>query len=400
MLRLIITCDAAPGPPFVAHNLKSHDVIMALAEDAECHVIVYPTSDANWESLRAYWKAYDIKWHRLQRRFTRQHWRAARRRLSLPTVTRDFPSEERIIRDLQGDHPDARLLIDFLSGAPLLRKIRQGVVLSGHDCFSRLFREEGRYAETFAGRWHFRIRRVFALNAERHLAHLADRLHLVSQVDADEFLRINPKVKPVVIPLSRPAPPPHTLKPIAERQERVLWGSLLLPVIRRGMRTFLAEALRKGSGTLRGFLLLGRVDEAEARRILPEMDALGIRYQAKVDDLNTFLGNTRMVVLTDLSGTGQKTRTIDAMAHGCCVFGLSEAFRGINNDREVPAFIEAANVTELLSRIEGLDADSMASIASAGQGLVGRGFSMGVLRRRWRELINSLPALRLSDQGA
>jgi hypothetical protein len=278
----------------------------------------------------------------------------------------------------------------------LLRKVTQGVILSGHDCFSRLFREEGKYAESWRSRLHFQVRRVFALNAERRFAHLADRVHLVSQVDADELQRINPRVKPAVIPLSRATPPPHKLKSFFERNERVLWGNLALPVILRGIRTLLAEAVRKTSGTLRGFLLLGRVPEAEARRLLPDMDALGIRYQAKVDDLNLFLGNTRLVVLADVSGTGQKTRTMDALAHGCCVVGLSEAFRGINNDQETPAFVETANVTELLSRLEELDADSTAAIASTGQALVRKHFSTPMLRHRWQELLNSLPPLRLS----
>jgi hypothetical protein len=381
-----------------AHDLKVHDVLMALAVESECHGIAYPASDADWESLCGYWRPFGVKWHRLERRLAMKHWRSASRRLSLPTVTRDFAGEERIIRDLLAGQSDARLIIDFMSGAPLLRKVRQGVVLSGHDCFSRFFREQGKYAESWRTRLHLQIRRVFALNAERQFAHLADRVHLVSQVDADELQRINPRVKPAVIPLSIAAPPPHKLKPFSQRNERVLWGELALPAILRGMRTLLAEAVHRASGTLKGFLLLGRVPEADARRLLPDMDALGIRYQARVEDLDLFLGNTRLVVLADVSGTGQKTRALDSLAHGCCVVGLSEVFRGIVNDQKTPAFVETTNITELLSKLAEVDVDSSAAIASAGQTLVQKHFSMPALRQRWQALLNSVPPLRLNGR--
>jgi hypothetical protein len=319
-------------------------------------------------------------------------------RLSLPTVTRDFTGEERIIRGLLKKQTDTRLIIDYMSGAPLLRKVTQGVILSGHDCLSRLYREEGRYATSWRGRWHFRIRRFFALNSERQFAHLADRMHLVSQVDADEMKAINPRVKPFVIPIGCSTPPADKLKPFSSRSERLLWGNLELPVIREGFRTLFDEVIRKKSSALENFLLLGRVPEADARHILPELDALGIRYQSKVDDLGALLGNTKLVVLSDLSGAGQKNRTMDALAHRCCAIGLNEAFRGIINDTGNRAFIESNNVGELLSHLETLDLDSAATIASAGQVLVQKHFSPPVLRCRWLELLASIPPLRLANQ--
>ena len=173
------------------------------------------------------------------------------RRLSLPTVTRDFAGEERIIRELLVGQSDVRLVIDYMSGAPLLRKVREGVILSGHDCLSRLYREEGKYAATWRSRLHFRIRRAFALNTERKFAHLADRVHLVSQVDADELKQINPRARTAVIPLSKPAPPLDKLKPFSERRERLLWGNLALPVIVKGIRTLLIEAVQNGNRKLK-----------------------------------------------------------------------------------------------------------------------------------------------------
>jgi hypothetical protein len=51
MSRLVVTCDDPPRPPLMAHNLKVHDVLMALAVESECHGIANPASDADWESF-------------------------------------------------------------------------------------------------------------------------------------------------------------------------------------------------------------------------------------------------------------------------------------------------------------------------------------------------------------
>ena len=113
--------------------------------------------------------------------------------------------------------------------------------------------------------------------------------------------------------------------------------------------------------------------------------------------LDSLLGNTHTVVLADLSGAGQKNRTMDAMSHGCYVVGLPEVFRGINNDQETPAFMVAETVAELLSKLEQLDTASMAAIAAAGQALIRKNYSAQNLCHRWQELLNSVPPLRLAD---
>jgi len=337
-----------------------------------------------------------VKWHRLSRHFKGRHWRSVSRRLNLPTVTRDFAGETRLIRNLLDRTEEARLVIDFISGAPLLPYIKQGVVLSGHDCMSRLFREEAKCAENWRKGVHFRIRELFSRNAERQFAHLADRVHLITQTDADEMSRINPGVKPAVIPISAETPPAHKLKLFSERKERVLWGNLGSPTILSGVRGLFTESKRKSSQVMRGFVLLGKVSEAEAHQLLPELVTLGIRYQSKVDDLGVFLGNTRIVLLADVSGTGQKNRTLDALAHGCCVAGLAEVFRDIPNDRAAPAFVDTTNMAELVSELEKLDSAEMAAIARRGQVMFQENFSFPVLKSRWSKLLESLPALRLA----
>jgi hypothetical protein len=65
--------------------------------------------------------------------------------LSIPTVTRDFPREASLVDRLR--KPDSRLLINFISGAPLLRRhAGQGTVLSGHDCMSHFHHQERTHA--------------------------------------------------------------------------------------------------------------------------------------------------------------------------------------------------------------------------------------------------------------
>jgi hypothetical protein len=148
-------------------------VIQALAPVAELNIIVYPESDDDYGRLIDHWKANsNVHFHPLRRRDRGKYWRAVLRQLSLPTVTRDFDAELEIVRKLKARAPSVRLLIDLISGSPLCKRVRGGVIVSGHDCMSYFWRQMLQWAESPARRLHCIVARrvvVWAASPPRFL---------------------------------------------------------------------------------------------------------------------------------------------------------------------------------------------------------------------------------------
>lgn len=399
MPRLIITCDEPPCPPLSGNNRKAADVIEALRADYDVQVLAYPKDDATWETLRDCWQGKGVTCHRLQRRLRGRHARMLREGLSLPTVTRDFAAEAELVRSLSREATHARLLVDFVSGAPLLHAFRgPGTVLSGHDCMSYLFQEESRYANGALPRAHFRLRRRFALHAERRFAHLPARVHVVSEQDAEALRRVNPLVRTAVIPIGGPRADARVLRPMAGRRERIIWGSLRSGLVVEGLRRIFGIVHREFPGAFRGWTLLGRVPEAEARRRFPGLDALGVAYRERAADIGALLGGAVAVLLPDVSGTGQKNRTVDSLAHGCCVLGTQEVFRGIEPRRD-PAFVACGDFAELVRTAAELDRLPLEEIGRRAMRLHAECFSLEVLAARWRALLASAGWLANTETG-
>jgi hypothetical protein len=257
---------------------------------------------------------------------------------------------------------------------------------------SYLFTEEARHAGSRAKGWHFRVRRWFALNTERRFAHLAERVHLVTSHDARELRRVNPRVRTVVIPLGAETPDPSRLRPWTERHRRVVWGNLGSGPVLEGLRQIMAVSRTAGPHALAGWELIGRVPEAEAHRLLPELASGGLRYVERVSVMTGHLGETRLLLVPDIGGTGQKTRAQDGLAHGCCVIGLPEPFRGLEADGP-PAFVCEATPEKLVRRIASLTDAEAAGLGEAGQRRFETLCSRAALRRQWTSLLDSLAPL-------
>lgn len=392
---LLVTCDTLPSPPLDGHNRKTYEVLCAIHGEFDIRVIGYARTTQEEAATRRHWDNTAITWTFLRRRETHRHLRSVLQRRSLPTVTRDFKAEYAWVRAQAGGRADARLLIDFLSGAPLLESVHgSGVILSGHDCMSYLFRQEASYARNWRQEWHTRIRSYFAENVERQYAHLAERVHVVSRQDAVEFSRLNPLINARVIPLAGSGAS-AVLKPYGGRTERVIWGNLRSELIRAGLIRLLAEAAKLGAGSFRGWRMIGGVEEQVAHASVPQLAKAGICYQARVDDMSALLANTNRLCLPDIGGTGQKNRTLDGLAHGCCVIGLPEIFRGVGSPTE-PAGLVAPDYASLVGIATAEEGFDFAGVARRGEELFQREFSLKVLQRRWSELINECGYLRLT----
>ncbi len=393
MRRIIVTMDEPPGPPLSAHRRVGIEVIRGLSENFEVEALVY-ASEEELEVLRTTWSDRPISFHGLSRRRGFRRTRSIWHGLSVPTMTRDFPAEAHWVRHLAQGSTGTHLLINFISGAPLLGLVAgKGVVLSGHDCMSHLHAEEAKYAVGIRQRLHFLLRRWFALNAERRFAHRAEAVHVVSESDARELKLVNPRAVTRVIPLGNEEPDPARLFSWEVRHRRVVWGNLASGPILEGMRQLLAAARQKPKGLFDGWTVVGRIPEQIARQILPELNRHRIEYQVRVDDPTQLLAETRVLLVPDIGGTGQKTRTQDGLSHGCCVVGLPEAFRGLESEIKCPPYILAENPVALVQRLVDLSEHEAARCATLAREFFRARCSRAKLAVEWAKLFNSLGSL-------
>jgi hypothetical protein len=258
---------------------------------------------------------------------------------------------------------------------------------------SHLFREEARRAATWHERAHFEMRRLYARRAERRYYRRADVVHVVSEQDARELGRIDRAIRTKVIPIASEIPADDRLAPVSTRRLRMIWGNLGSPVILQGLRELLATAGRRRSTALHGWTLLGRVPAADAMQRLPELSASGLAYLESVPSLSEMLGQAAIVLLPDLGGTGQKNRTLDALAHGCCVAGQAEVFRGL---QPLGQFAQADTFDGLLDFLERASPDAVAATGMRARQYADS-FGVAARGREWRDLLASIPPLAFGD---
>jgi hypothetical protein len=390
MTSLIITCDEPPRFPLNGNNRKAFEVIQAVQENYRVHIIAYPTGDSDWRSLQDQWTGFNVECHRHFRREAFRHVRSLGQRLSLPTISRDFDREFQTVRNIVGREGASKILIDFISGAPLLNKASgSGIVLSGHDCMSYLFEQEMRWANRLTAKFHYWFRRQFALNAERRFAHLAKRVHLVSERDALEFSRVNRRVQTTVIPIGGSMARSSDLIPYIERSRKLIWGNLGSELIAIGLKSLLEAIWESGIKRMTDWHIIGKLPKDEALRLIPRILDLGLQYSSAVEKIGEFLGDTKVLVLPDAGGTGQKNRTLDGMSHGCCVMGLSEVFRGIPGCNGERGF-EFDSYSALGKAMFELELYCTALCSHNATGIFDKNFSSEVLNRMWCGLLGEV----------
>jgi hypothetical protein len=360
------------------------------------HLVCYPESPARSTEVAAFWTGTDVELHCLARKMGFRRVRAILKGLSIPTVTRDFGAEARIIRALWESDPRTRVLVDLISGSPLVEHLQGGLIISGHDCMSFFWSEMARWT-TDRKKWaHAAIRRRFALNAERRYFSRAEQVHVVSRKDADELIRIDPRIRPTVIPLGR-RDAGGLSKPWGERSTPgVIWGNLAFPPIAEGVRRLLAVVPDRSLG---GWTLIGGVPEESLARLGISLNEKGIQYRRWVDDLDGFLGDARIVVLPDLGGTGQKTRCVDTLAMGACLVATTEVTRDLDQigGRN---YIEVETSKMIPNELATLTDSAAAATARLGQCQFDRRFSHGAIADQWGCLIDRLGPLKLAASNA
>jgi hypothetical protein len=389
---LVITCDELPCPPFRGNNRKSAELARALAHRYDVHLVCYPESPTRREEVAAFWAGTGVELHCLNRKLAFRRVRAVLKGLSIPTVTRDFRAEALVIRTLLESDARTRVLVDLISGSPLVEHFQGGLIVSGHDCMSFFWSEMARWSDERRKWAHAAIRQRFSLNAERRYFPRAEQVHVVSRKDAEELNRVDSRIRPTVIPLGR-RDSGGLSKPWHQRSTAgVIWGNLSFPPIAEGVRRLLASVPAR---SLSGWILIGGVPEESLSGFGVDPRQKGIQYRRWIDDLDSFLGNTRIVVLPDLGGTGQKTRCVDALAMGACLIATTEVTRDLDQvgGRN---YLEVAAPEMIPEVVATLAESGAAATAEMGQRQFSRRFSHGAIAELWGSLIDRLGPLKVT----
>jgi hypothetical protein len=114
----------------------------------------------------------------------------------------------------------------------------------------------------------------------------------------------------------------------------------------------------------------------------------GIEILGYVDDLDAELRRCRGVLAPIVTGSGVKTKVLEAMAYGLPVVGTPLAFEGVGArpDREVLAGAGAEELAGHIRRLQG-DGELADRLGAAGRSLVEERFAPELVGRRWMDVL-------------
>jgi hypothetical protein len=395
---VIVTTHEWPAPPFTGSTagaqLKIHDVMRFLADAYDVEAIVYSDRRHAGNLLAEYW-ADRVRFHVLTPRMRLARVKAVVRRTLRTSEARRWHEEARIIDSILERDSSAVLVVDGLSGAAIVRDYVGGTICSVHDAMSRYFAIQAIHAGGSGARSLARLRSRGARRLERIYLPLFNIVHVVSEADGSVLADVCSAIRTIVIPIFGEAP--CRLGNRSEGAEPgkprlVVWGNLGLGPISEGFLQLLACERWREVEEVFDVEVLGRLTSGEFWQRFPT--AVGrVRYAAEVVDLEDYLRRAAIVVVPDVSGCGQKTRTFAAMRLGCCVAGFGEAFRGLPDDGSC-AFLVAPSPIDLIDCI----VNAFRSGDYIGVGERARDFMVEHLGEAriaaaWRKLIESQPPL-------
>lgn len=234
------------------------------------------------------------------------------------------------------------------------------------------------------------------LNYERRAYPKFDRVHVVSDEDAAHLTKNSPGLAIEVIPIAvngsyaEPLPAPSAESHAARI---VFTGNLDIPGIANGLFSFLERAyagFKREAGEFEFFVLGPNASVADEKRI---SFFSAVRYFRWVEDYKKFLLNADIVLLLDKSGTGIKTRVLEAMALGKPVVGTRIAFGGISVESGKHCYI-CDTPEEAATHLKRLVSDRALRerIGKSARELILAKYSMSVVGPEWEALYSELAA--------
>lgn len=384
-MTILMTCDETPCPPLTGNNKKTHDLILALLEFShDVIVFCYPRNANDANAAITYWAGKNVNLTFGRRRKV-NFLKTILYRYPKASLSRDFKLEHDWITSQVTQNKSAVLIVDMISGAPILtRRLNVKKIVSGHDCMSRLNYDAYKTENDLRKKIIYFARFYLYKRLELKYAHLADSFHVVSKAEAEAITKVNPCVKTFVIPIGG-APKPVISNLRANRTRKIIWGNLSHKMIYNGLIKFIDEIKgERNALDLQSWTYYGSVSESDARKSIPSLFELGIGYSPYMENLSSVLAETRVILLPDYGGSGQKNRAIDGFAHGCCVAGLPDVFNDIEESQAFVCRNDFKSIMKVLTQMTQEECDKVSLKAVE---LYDDTFSAGTIGRRWQRVI-------------
>lgn len=231
---------------------------------------------------------------------------------------------------------------------------------------------------------------------ERKVYPLFDKVHVVSREDAAHLRGVCPEIGLEIIPIavdeSFTGREPSFAGARGGAVKVLFTGNLDIPGIANGLFDFLNGPYKDISAAVPfEFHVLGPKASVHDEKRVAAFP--GVKYYRWVEDYADFLASADILLALDRSGTGIKTRVLEAMALGKPVIGTKIALGGISADNGRHCFLcngpreTAAALKQLLG-----DPALREKMGKAARELVLSEYSMAVVGPRWAHLYSSLKA--------
>ena len=400
-MKLLFLLQALPYPPNTGINRKAYNVISYLAAKGwECDILCFGNPEAAAGAAELEKRAPGVKVLSVIPT-PRGAELLVKKILSflkgLPPSLGEFSSAGfRAALEKAGQakkydavHYDVINMAQYLPWGP-----RVPSVLSSNDAISlsyeRMIAENrGRLRKAYLHLAAFLIKRF-----EREVYPRFSKVHVVSGEDAAHLRGVCPEMDLEVIPIAvdRSFTDLEPARPGAGRgaARGVFTGNLDIPGIANGLFDFLDGSYRDLAASFPfEFSVLGPKASAEDEKRVSAFP--GLKYFRWVEDYRAFLASADILLALDRSGTGIKTRVLEAMALGKPVIGSKIAFGGINAEHGRHCFICSGH-RETAAALKQLLADPALreKVGREARGLVLSGYSMAVVGPKWAALYSGL----------
>ncbi len=267
---------------------------------------------------------------------------------------------------------------------------RSPVVISGPDPASLHLQRNILFETSFPKRLKLAVTARAYRNIERAHLRTFSEVHVVSESDG-EYLRRNAGLENVSV-INHAVDPRFFAHPL-EREPSTPGvtlfssGTFSVPFVRRPFMSFFDthwEGIRQAHPLTR-WIVVGPGAPPDAKRRLTH--AAGVEYYEWINDYDGALARSDIALFLDGSGTGMKTRVLQAMAAGKAVIGSAFAFGGIDMVHGVHGFLADGHASVLAAIGALLESPQLRrDIGQAARELVRASFTLEITGRSWEAL--------------
>ncbi len=233
---------------------------------------------------------------------------------------------------------------------------------------------------------------------EVHYAHAADGVSLVSQDEAELLAhRSDREVRWMPMAVAIPTRPVDavTVRPMSA----VFMGGMDYQPNLEAIRWYANEVVPFLNRFEMSDLVLNVLGECPPR-VRAELESPNVRFVGYVERVSEELAKHQLFIAPIVSGTGLKTKVLEAMVHGLPVVGTPAAFKGLAVKHDEQVFIASMSIefAQCLRHVS-RHPEKAQQVGLAGREQVCQHFALSVLSDRWNAWVKQVLARKQEKFG-